>query len=193
MNNTPRRLSGRLGLGRTGAVVLAALGLALTGCAAGSADASPSPAAHATEQSAEPVPVLVTGRVSRDGKPLPDTPVLVQIWSEEDIEVGESVEMHEIGPVRTDEQGRYTIVLDIGDLEPRFLTGDDLVNFDVMVTDPWHGPISTSAEYTADAPSWTDVGGGNGPRTMDFDLGTMRATETNGDGSKSRWPLFRLG
>jgi hypothetical protein len=191
MNPTSHRSHGRLGLGRTGGVLLAAVCLALTGCSAdGSTHAGPSPAALATE---EPGPVLVTGTVSRDGEPLADTPVLVQIWSEEDIEVGETVEMHEIGPVRTDEHGRYTVVLDRGRLAPRFLAGEDLVNFDVMVTDPWLGPISTSAEYSEDGRSWTDVGGGNGPRTMDFDLGTMKATVTNGDGSKTRWPLAQLG
>jgi hypothetical protein len=192
MNITPRRRHGRFVLGRTGASVLAAVGLALTGCSAGSADAGPSTASHATEQPSEPGPVLVTGTVSRDGGPLADIPVLVQIWSEEDIEIGESVEMHEIGPVRTDGHGRYTIVLDMADLAPRFRAGRDLVNFDVMVTDPWLAPVSTSAERTEDG-SWTDVGGGAGPRTMDFDLATMQATETNGDGSKSRWPLTELG
>jgi hypothetical protein len=191
MNITPHRSHGRLGLGRTGAVLLAAVCLALTGCSAGSTDAAPSLAALATEE--EPEPVLVTGTVSRDGEPLADTPVLVQIWSDEDIEVGDTVDMHEIGPVRTDAHGRYTIVLDRRDLTSEYLVGGDIVNFDVMVTDPWLGPISTSAEYAEDGRSWTDIGGGDGPRTMDFDLGTMRATETNGDGSKSRWPLFQPG
>jgi hypothetical protein len=189
MTPTSHRSHGRLGLGRTGAVFLAAVCLALTGCsAAGSTDAAPSPAAHITEESA---PVLVTGTVSRDGKPLADMPVFVQIWSEEDIEIGESVEMHDIGPVRTDEQGRYAIVLDMADLAPRFRAGRDFVNFDVGITEPFIVPVSTSAEWTEDG-SWTDMGGGAGPRTMDFDLGTMKATEKHGDGSTSRWPLTEL-
>jgi hypothetical protein len=192
MNITPPRRRGRLGPGRTGAIVLAAVGLALTGCSADSTGADPSPASYATENPSECGPALVTGTVSRDGEPLAGIPVLVQIWSEEDIEIGESVEMHEIGPVRTDEQGGYAIVLDMADLAPRFRAGRDFVNFDVGITEPFIGPISTSAEWTEDG-SWSDMGGGAGPRTMDFDLGTMQATETNGDGSTSRWPLTELG
>jgi hypothetical protein len=192
VNITPRLRHGRLLPGRTGAVVLAAVVLALTGCSTGSTDAAPSPASHATELPSEHGPVLVTGTVSRDGEPLVDTPVFVQIWSEEDIEIGESVEMHEIGPVRTDAQGGYAIVLDMADLAPRFRSGRDFVNFDVGIKDPFIIPIATSAEWTEDG-SWSDMGGGTGPRTMDFDLGTMRATETHGDGSTSRWPLTELG
>jgi hypothetical protein len=191
MNITSRRGHGRLGLGRTGAALLAAAGLALTGCSATSTEAAPSSVANAVERSAEPGPVLVTGTVSRDGKPLADMPVFVQIWSEEDIEIGESVEMHEIGPVRTDQQGGYAIVLDMADLAPRFRAGRDFVNFDVGISEPFIVPVATSAEWTEDG-SWTDMGGGPGPRTMDFDLGTMKATETHGDGSTSRWPLTEL-
>jgi hypothetical protein len=136
--------------------------------------------------------VLVTGTVSRDGEPLPDTPVLVQIWSEEEVEVGESVDLHEVGPVRTDDHGRYTVALEREDLAAEYFVGDNVVNFDVGVMDPFLTPISTSAEYAEDG-SWTDARGGTVPRTVDFDLGEMKATVTYADGSKDRWPLVRLG
>ncbi len=176
------------------AVLLAVAGLGVTACSAGSIEGSPAAAdsGPATTPASAEGPVLVTGTVSRDGEPLPDTPVLVQIWSEEDVEVGDSVDLHEVGPVRTDEHGRYTVVLDREDLSAEYIVGDDVVNFDVGVMDPFIGPISTSAEYVEDG-SWTDVGGGTGPMTVDFDLGTMKATVTYADGSKDRWPLVRLG
>lgn len=185
---------GRLRLRRTGAVLLALAGLALGACSTDSGDstpAAPGTAPATTAVSAEG-PVLVTGTVSRDGEPLPDTPVAVQIWSNEDVEVGESVDLHEVGPVRTDERGRYTVVLDREDLSAEYLVGDDIVNFDIGVTDPFIAPTSTTAEY-AEEGSWTDVGGGTGPMTVDFDLGTMKATVTHADGSKDRWSLVRLG
>jgi len=136
--------------------------------------------------------VLVTGTVARDGKPLEGTPVAVQVWSNEGVEVGDSVELHHVGPVRTDDQGRYTVVLDRQDLSAEYFVGDDVVNFDVGVVDPFLSPVSTSAQYAADG-TWTDVGDSTGPRTMDFDLGTMKATETYADGSRRRWALVRLG
>jgi hypothetical protein len=134
----------------------------------------------------------VTGTVSRDGEPLPDTPVLVRIWPEEEVDVGGSVDLHEVDPVRTDDQGHYTVVLDREDLSAEYLVGGDVVNFDVQVMDPFLTPTSTSAEYAEDG-SWTEVGGGTGPMKVDFDLATMKATVTYSDGSKDRWQLIRLG
>lgn len=185
----PRRRHLRLRL--AGTVLLAAAGLGVAACSPASSDGAPD-AAPAASPAAEVAPALVTGTVSRDGEPLPDTPVAVQIWSNEDIEVGESVDMHEIGPVVTDEHGRYTISLDRADLAPEYLEGENLLNFDVGVTDPFIAPTSTSAEYTEDG-RWTDVGGGTDPLTVDFDLGTMTATVTHADGTTDRWDLVRLG
>ena len=186
------RDGGRLRLRRTAAVLLALPGLALAACSTGSGDTTPAPADAAPATTPAEGPVLVAGTVSRDGEPLPDTPVAVQIWSNEDVAIGESVDMHEIGPVLTDEHGRYAIVLAREDLAAEYLEGEDIVNFDVGVTDPFIAPTSTTAEYAGDG-SWTDVGGGTGPMTVDFDLGTMKATVTHADGSKDRWPLVRLG
>jgi hypothetical protein len=192
--NHPRDRHGRLRLRLAGAVLLALAGLALVACSTGNGDSTPAPPDAAPAMTAASVegPVLVTGTVSRDGGPLRDTPVAVQIWSNEDVEVGESIDLHEIGPVLTDEHGRYTIVLARQDLAAEYLEGEDVVNFDVRVMDPFLTPTSTSAEHTADG-SWTDVGGGTGPMTVDFDLGTMKATVTYADGSKDRWSLVRLG
>jgi hypothetical protein len=194
MNTSPRDRHGRLRLRLAGAVALALTGFGVAACSTGSSDATPAPpdAAPVTTPASETAPVLVTGTVSRDGEPLPDTPVAVQIWSNDDVEVGESIDQHEIGPVLTDAHGRYTIELARQDLAAEYLDGEDLVNFDVGVMDPFLTPTSTTAEY-ADDGSWTDVRGGTGPLTVDFDLATMKATVTYADGSKDRWPLVRLG
>jgi hypothetical protein len=194
MNITPTDRQRRRRLRSAGAVLLAVAGLGLTACSVGSSEGSPAATASgpATTPASTEGPVLVTGTVSRDGEPLPDTPVLVQIWSEEEVEVGDSVDLHEVGPVRTDEHGRYTVALDREDLAAEYFVGDNIVNFDVGVVDPFISPTSTSAEYAEDG-SWTDVGGGTGPMMVDFDLGTMKATVTYADGSKDRWTLVRLG
>jgi hypothetical protein len=194
MSTSSRDRHGRLHHRLAGAAVVALAGFGVVACSTGSGDSTTAPpdAAPVTTPASQTGPALVTGTVSRDGEPLPDTPVAVQIWSEEDVEVGESIDLHEVGPVRTDDHGRYTITLDREDLAAEYFVGDNIVNFDVGVMDPFLTPTSTSAEYAEDG-SWTDVGGGTGPMTVDFDLGTMKATVTYADGSKDRWPLVRLG
>ncbi len=180
---------GRVGLAVLGAGLLAGCGGQVTG-------AEPRQTPAAEESPAGSGPVLVTGTVTRDGRPVPETPVQVQVWPEqENAEVGDAVALKTLGPVTTDQDGRYTFVLRRQDVPTEYLVGDHIVNYDVGITDPFLIPISTSSEYHPRGRVWTEVDGrvADGPKSMDFDLGTMTATEPQRHGDRQQWQLHELG
>lgn len=148
----------------------------------------------APELARAPGPTLISGTVSESGRPLVGVPVQVTMFPKtDDTEVGESFDLAELDPVLTDEQGRYVVTLPLADVDPSFLLAGRVLNFQVGVTDPMLIPVSTSARLPRRATDWVDVfdDAGGEPKTLDFDLDAMKATET-GAGTKHRWPLFRL-
>lgn len=199
MNRLQKTRQGRRSAASVQAVALALLGAGLlTGCGAqvseGAAAEAASPSkGESPEQSG---PVLVAGTVTRNGDPVSDTPVQLQVWPEqEDTEVGDTVALKTLGPVTTDEDGRYSFALRRKDVPAEYLAGDQVVNYDVGITDPLLSPISTSSEYHPDEQVWTEVDGkaADGPKRMDFDLGTMTATEPWPDGDRRHWDLHEPG
>lgn len=142
-----------------------------------------------------PRPVLISGVVSESGRPLAGVPVQVRLWpSLDEAEVGERIDVKELRPVSTDAQGRYVVTLPVEDVPAKYLMSGRTMNFAVMLIDPLIAEISTSARYPRDSEWWVDAFAGRdtGPKTLDFDLGAMRATETDGDGDVQKWPILRL-
>ena len=141
-----------------------------------------------------PRPVLISGTVSESGRLLSGVPVQVTMQPRmDDLEVGESVDLEQLDPVMTDELGRYVVRLAPADVDQAYLLPGRVLNFQVAVSDPMTNPISTSARFPRRGSDWVGVFGDRHaePKTLDFDLSAMRATET-GDGAPHRWPLFRL-
>lgn len=134
---------------------------------------------------------LLTGTVTDADGPVANTRVRVSLWpAEDDAAVGEEVDIFPVKPVRTDEQGRYAVVLPVADVPARYLLSRRIANFDVWLGDAGVAPLSTSARYSRAAGWWVDVfdDHGAGPKTIDFDLGSMEATERSADGRET-WPL----
>lgn len=172
-----------------GAGLLTACGVQVSeGATTGAVAQSPSKG----ESPAQTGPVLVTGTVTRNGEPVPDTPVQLQLWPEqEDAKVGDAVDLKTLGPVTTDQDGRYTFTLRRKDVPAEYLVGDHVVNYDIGITDPFLWPVGTSSEYVPGGHVWTEVGGtaADGPKRMDFDLGTMKVTEPSAHGPSQHWDL----
>ena len=135
---------------------------------------------------------LVAGTVTGAEGPMADVEVSVTLRpAEEDVEVGQAVELHSLEPVRTDGEGRYVVALPLKDVPAQYLMSGRVVNFDVWLNDAGVGPISTSARHPRAASWWVDVFDQrhDAPKTLDFDLEAMSATEKSGDDSQ-RWPLI---
>ncbi len=116
----------------------------------------------------------------------------MRLWpAQDDTEVGESVALFSLEPVRTDDQGRYVVVLPLEDVPANYLTPRHIVNFDVWLSDAGVAPISTSAHHPRGASWWVDVFDErhDNPKSLDFDLDTMSATERSSDGPET-WPLI---
>lgn len=142
---------------------------------------------------AGPAPAtLITGTVTSARGPLADMRVRVRLWpAEDDTEVGEDVALVSLEPVRTDEQGRYVVLLPLKDVPVKYLMSRGIVNFDVWLSDAGVAPISTSARHPRAASWWVDVFDerhGN-PKSLDFHLESMTATEKSG-GERETWPLI---
>jgi hypothetical protein len=139
-------------------------------------------------------PTLLSGTVTEAGTPLADVPLQVTLWpSNEDTEVGELVDTRDLPAVTTDEQGRYVVTLALEDVPAKYLLSGRVLNFNVAVTDPFMAAISASARYPRGGHDWVDVFGDKNsePTTLDFDLGSMKATET-ADGESQTWDLVQL-
>ena len=93
-------------------------------------------------------------------------------------------------PVRTDDQGRYAVVLPVADVPAEYLLHRRIANFDLWLDDAGVAPLSASARYSRAAGWWVDVFDdyGAGPKTIDFDLESMTARERSADGRET-WPL----
>ena len=139
-------------------------------------------------------PMLLSGTVTDSGIPLAGVPLQVTLWpSNEDTEVGEQVDARDLPPVRTDEHGRYVVTLAPEDVPAKYLLPGRVLNFQVALTDPFIAPLSASARYARGGHDWVDVFGDRHavPTTLDFDLGSMKATQTS-DGETQTWDIVRL-
>ncbi len=135
---------------------------------------------------------LVTGTVTDADGPMGNTLVRVSLWPEEDdTEVGETVDLLSVEPVRTDDQGRYAVVLPVADVPAEYLLDRRIANFDLWLEDAGVAPLSASARWSRAAGWWIDVFDDHGaaPKTIDFDLDSMTATERSADGRET-WPLI---
>jgi hypothetical protein len=131
---------------------------------------------------------LLMGTVTDADGPVADTRILVSLWpAEDDTEVGEDVDLFSVKPVRTDEHGRYAVVLSLADVPPRYLLSRRIANFDIWLKDAGVAPLSTSARYSRGASWWVDVFGGrhDGPKTIDFALDSMTAAERSAEGRET--------
>lgn len=182
-------------------LVLVTLGFVavLLGSAAMQWSAAPAPVSAGLDSATPalaraPGPTLISGTVSESGRPLAGVPVQVTLLPRmNDAEVGESLDLTQLDPVLTDEQGRYVVTLALADVDPSSLLPGRALNFEVGLVDPMLNPVSTSARFPRRGSDWVDVFDDRRgePKTLDFDLGAMKATET-GAGARHRWPLFRL-
>jgi len=131
------------------------------------------------------------GTVTDADGPVADIRIRVSLWPEEDeTEVGEEVDLFSVEPVRTDDQGRYVVVMPVADVPARYLLNRRIANFDVWLDDARVAPLSTSARYSQAAGWWVNVLDDHRerPKTLDFDLDSMTATEKSA-GGRETWPL----
>lgn len=131
---------------------------------------------------------LVMGTVTDADGPVADTRIQVSLWpAEDDTEIGEEVDLFPVKPVRTDEHGRYAVVLPVADVPARYLLSRRIANFDIWLGDAGVAPLSTSARYSKAASWWVDVFDdlNEGPKTIDFDLDSMTAEERSADGRET--------
>ena len=134
---------------------------------------------------------LLTGSVTDARGPVAGMQVRVALWpAEDDAEVGEEVDLFSVTPARTDDEGRYAVVLPLEDVPSKYLMMRRVVNLDVWLGDAGVAPLSTSVRYSEAAGWWVDVFDERdaGPKTLDFDLDSMTATERT-DGVPETWPL----
>lgn len=134
---------------------------------------------------------LVRGTVTDADGPVADTLVRVTLWPEEDdTEIGEAVDLFAVEPVRTDERGRYAVLLPVADVPSEYLLNRRIANFELWLDDAGVAPLSASARWSRATGWWIDVFDDHGaaPKTIDFDLGSLTATERSADGRET-WPL----
>ncbi len=184
----------RRGVPRLFVVITLGFAVVLAGVAVLQWSAEEAPAGAEAASVVTSAPMLLSGTVTESGTPLAGVPLQVTLWpSNEDTEVGERVDTRELPPVTTDEKGRYVVTLALEDVPAKYLLDGRVLNFDVGVTDPFIAPIGASVRYPRGGRDWVGVFGDrrSAPTTLDFDLGSMKATET-GDGETQTWDLVRL-
>lgn len=168
--------------------------LILTGCASPSGDSGEPEVRTGATAGPESDDLLLRGTLTRDGAPLEDGQVWVSVMADAvDAEVGDTIPTWESAVVPSDDQGRFVVSVDAGDLTSDFFNGDFL-NYEInVVHDNDWARWNTTAHLVGDGVWRTgeDSVVGDPVTETSFDLGapTVTLTDSYGDSETSELPV----